>query len=357
MTEDTQLSEDTPMQAAPSPTFNLPVRETPVAAGALHQPAADGAQDEPSSIQKSFALPKYFKPATVKLDNIELLEGQHNYEDWASQIAMVFDAMSVHDIVIEGVEPSANASPSELQGYQALSNNALLILIQVISKPILKKVSKYKSPHAIWKYLKETYYRDSALSFVLQVAGLCLLSTKFEKGKPVSELIDKFDDQWNRVYEMTTGSDPYHQKVRAFLEEDYVKRDFLLAALSEHYPNLVANLTTKVDLTYAEARHHLNSLSSNNQLGDKSTGTTTTTATTSGTTLVTGNNKQTRRRSRWQPKGSEHTSSQPPSTNTKVCTYCKRYGGTAEGHLWQDCRKLKCNQKRKRNAAPNYQQT
>jgi len=180
---------------------------------------------------------------------------------------MVFDAMSVHEIVIEGVEPSANATSSELQGYQVLSKHGLPILIQVISKLILKKVSKYRSPHAIWRYLKETYYRDTAFSFVLQVAGLCLLSSKYEKGKLVSEFMDKFEEQWSRLYEVTTGSDPYRQKFRAFLEENYAKRDFLLAALSEYYPNPVDNLTTKVDPTYAEARHHLISLYSNNQLG------------------------------------------------------------------------------------------
>ena len=39
---------------------------------------------------KSFALSKDFKPAAVKLDNIERLEGQHNYEDWASQMAISY---------------------------------------------------------------------------------------------------------------------------------------------------------------------------------------------------------------------------------------------------------------------------
>jgi len=164
-----------------------------------------------------FALPKEFKPAAVKLDNIERLEGQNNYEDWASQMTMVFDAMGVYDIVIEGSEPDTCASSSspEHARYQALSKHALLILIQVISKSILKKVSKYRSPHGIWKYLKETYYRDTAFSFVHQVAGLCLLSSKCEKGKPVSEFMDKFDDQWNRVYEMTTGPDPYRYEAGA----------------------------------------------------------------------------------------------------------------------------------------------
>ena len=64
--------------------------------------------------------------------------------------------------------------------------------------------------------------------------------------------MDKFEEQWNRVYEMTAGSDPYRRKFRVFLEDDAAKRDFLLANI---YPNSVVNLTTMPDLTTAEVRH------------------------------------------------------------------------------------------------------
>jgi len=37
------------------------------------------AEASASTSHKSFTLPMDFKPAAVKLDNIELLEGQHNY--------------------------------------------------------------------------------------------------------------------------------------------------------------------------------------------------------------------------------------------------------------------------------------
>jgi len=35
---------------------------------------------------RTFALSKDFRPAEVKLSNIEHLEGQQNYEDWSSQM-------------------------------------------------------------------------------------------------------------------------------------------------------------------------------------------------------------------------------------------------------------------------------
>ena len=295
-------------------------------------PVHEAAQAAATS--KSFALPKDFRPAAVKLDNIDVLTGQDNYEDWSSQMSMVFDAMSVYDIVVNGEEPPPNASPSELEGYNALMKHAQLVFIQVISKPILKKVSKFRSPHLIWKYLKETYYRDTAFSFVHQLADLLLLTTRREKNKPITEFMDKFDDQWNRVYNVTAGSERYLLKLRDFLEEDYSKRDFLLAALSVYYPNPVDNLTTKANLTYAEVRHHMKSLSSNNQLEEGENQ--------RNTALVATSSNKSRR-----PRGKK----QSTSTSTKICTYCKNKGGKAEGHLWHDCRKLKRDQQRKKKQA------
>lgn len=130
-------------------------------------------------VRTTFALSKDFRPAEVTLSNIEQLEGQQNYEDWSSQMVMVFGTINILDIVVDGAEPAPDASAEEHEGFLTLSKHALLILIQVISKPILKKVSKYRSLHAIWKYLKETYFRDTAFSFVHQVAGLCLLLCDF----------------------------------------------------------------------------------------------------------------------------------------------------------------------------------
>ena len=155
-----------------------------------------------------------------------------------------------------------------------------------------------------------------------------------EKDKPISEFMDKFDDQWNRVYEMTSGPDRYRQKFRSFVEEDYAKRDFLLAALSDHYPNPVDNLTTKADLSYAEVRYRMQSISSERAESPKSTA------------LAAENSNGKRRRQ----------SGQSQST-TKICTYCKRHGGNAEGHLWNECRKLKKEQKRKKEAAASSEKT
>jgi hypothetical protein len=81
----------------------------------------------------------------VKLDNIDrILTGHENYEDWAEQVTVVLDALQLSEIVIEG-KPTADDATTK-----ALKSHALLLLIQVISKPIIKLVAKKRDPHLIW---------------------------------------------------------------------------------------------------------------------------------------------------------------------------------------------------------------
>jgi len=59
-----------------------------------------------------FLFPIGILPLPWSAINLGDLEDKQHYEDWASQMAMVFDAMSVFDIVVNGLQPSAKASPS-----------------------------------------------------------------------------------------------------------------------------------------------------------------------------------------------------------------------------------------------------
>jgi len=129
------------------------------------------------------------------------------------------------------------------------------------------------------------------------------------------------------------------QKFRAFLEEDYAKRDFLLAALSKHYP-------TKSDLSYAELKHRIRALASNGQLNTPAP------TTIIDAALVT-ENKRARRcqgKAYQNQNQNQNRMMQPPMYE---CSYCKKHGPSYEGHLWQNCRKLKREQKRKRDRTAN----
>jgi len=109
---------------------------------------------------------------------------------------MVFREMGTCSMVINGLAPAENASTAEKDAYLTLFQSALLIMMQVVSKPILKKVSKYETPHAIWKYLHDTYYVDNAFSYIQQWNKFTTMSHNFNPSKPIHELINSWETEW-----------------------------------------------------------------------------------------------------------------------------------------------------------------
>jgi len=68
---------------------------------------------------------------------------------------------------------------------------------------------------------------------------------------------------------------------------------------------------------------------------------------TAGAALVTtSRNKQAR-------QSNDNTAGKSDEIN---CTYCNKHGNTFKGHRWQECRKLRRDQQRRKNQADNKQQ-
>ena len=135
--------------------------------------------------KKSTRTTQFFKPASVKLDNLEILTGHDNFDDWARQMKMVFVAMGSWDIVHNGATPATDADEEEEQAYRELSRQALLTLIQLVSKPILRQITLMDSAASIWLYLQETYYRNTAFSFVHQLTTFFALVSSYDSSKPI----------------------------------------------------------------------------------------------------------------------------------------------------------------------------
>jgi hypothetical protein len=281
-----------------------------------------------STSSATLRINKDMRIPAVKLDNIEILTGHENYDDWADQVTIVLDAMQLSEIVIEGKDLTDGADDDEKAVLKTLRSQALLVLIQLLSKPIMKIVAKKRDPHAIWKYLRETYRRDTAFSFVQQIMNFTSLPSSYDPSDPqaISEFIDRFETEWARLQSLTDGSndsDTYRTKFREFLEEDKAKRDFLLGFLVKHHENVVDNLTTKDSLSYSDVVMKLHSLSSY-----------------SDTSVAYKASRP----------GKKDRDTDP--AEKKECNYCKAHKlGNPQGHTWKDCRKLKAKQDAERETA------
>ena len=56
-----------------------------------------------------------------------------------------------------------------------LRQQALLVVIQLVTEPIMAQLANLTSAHEMWAFLKENYYADTSFSFVHQMQKIFTL--------------------------------------------------------------------------------------------------------------------------------------------------------------------------------------
>ena len=205
----------------------------------------------------------------IKLDNIQPLKGLENYEVWSNQVSLILFAIGAKSIVLSGIVP--DDLTAEHAAY--LTQQAFLIIIQLVSAPIMAQIANFTNPHEMWAYLKENYYSDTYFSLVHQMQVLFTLERTLDTNRPIGEFIQTFETEWSRMYQLASGTSKYKMLMKQVLEQDEAKRDWLLAALVSNHPNIVDNMTSKDNLSYAQLKLRLHSLASNVNRGNRTAGT------------------------------------------------------------------------------------
>lgn len=266
-------------------------------------------------------LLKYNPIRNYPLTNIVLLTGQAVYETWAIFMITIWRTNGMLELVVDGRKPSKDADTEEVRAYTVLYNAAIGIFLQAISSDILKVVLEQSDPHLMWMYLVTEYKRDTAYALVYQVGTLCQLITAYSTSKTLADFIQLFETEWNKLYRLARDSnEEYRQDFAKFLQKDLAKRDFLLGFLSRYKKNVVDNLTTKSDLTFAAVKQHLLDIDYEEV---------------SDTALATGSTI-TKKPVLSRPSGIVK------SYNKTTCSYCKKhYPKSNLNHHWYKCEKLK----------------
>lgn len=254
----------------------------------------------------------------VALHNVVILTGQATYETWSIMMIIIWRTMGLYELIVDGVKSILNAEKDEVRAYTVLRNAAIGTFVQVVHTDILKVLLERGDPHLMWTYIVTEYKRDTAYALVNQLGNLCQLFTAYDSVKPLSEFIQMFESEWYKLYRLARDSNEEHRQDFAnFLQKDLVKRDFLLDFLSLHKKNVVDNLTTKTDLTFAVVKQRLLDID---------------TEKVSHTALATGS----------------MTSKKPVLTRpsriikTITCSYCRKHHPKSNlNHKWYKCLKLK----------------
>ena len=277
------------------------------------------------------------KAPTLKLDNVTILTGQENYNIWAATMKHLLKTIKCAEIVINGIEPEEDASDEEQDAYESLCDHANTLFIQTVSKEILEKIVELEHPHEMWMYLRTQYYRDTAYALVSQIMNLVALPSTYDSSQPISSFVQRFETEWLHLVKMAKSfKDDYRKRFAEFFEEDKAKRDFLLGFLSRHQKNVVDNLSTKDDFTFAEVKQRL--LDLDHEVLESS----------SSDQVALAAFEQ-KRKGKAPAKASNNFNS---GTKTKECTWCKKHHpGRHQGHYWSECLKLKKHQEEKKGKA------
>ncbi|KAI0991954.1 hypothetical protein K3495_g16232, partial [Podosphaera aphanis] len=255
----------------------------------------------------------------VKISNITKLAGQVNYNTWVSTMIIVWRALNVYELVVEGRKPQINDSAEEIKAFESLKNHALTVYLEVVSQDLLDRIIQLEDPHQMWTYLKQQYRRDTSFALVSQMRMLINLVNAYDASSSISDYILAFESEWMNLHRMAKAStDPYRVFLSKFLEEDKAKRDFLLALLAEHHENIVDNITTKDEFSFTEVKQRLMNIDHQKSQ-------------TSQVALITKEDNR-------NFKISKHQSQYNPNQ----CNWCKKHHpGRHLGHSWNNCKRLK----------------
>ena len=226
-------------------------------------PAPPGSATAPSTAPAS-ASPahrkfKHPRVSNLKIDKITTLTGKENYQSWADQLTMNFIAVGLFEVVMNGAKARNGDSYEEWDAYNKIVSEVIVILVQVISKPIMTIIGRIQDPHLIWIHLRTQYYSDTSYSFVQKLHTLFSLSSLYDANKPISEFIETFENEWAALEQLATststassGASSYRRRFNAFLSCDEAKRNILLSSLCHGALTYDSALVTTMSLAPGE---------------------------------------------------------------------------------------------------------
>ena len=272
------------------------------------------------------AFPESYKSRKANWDNIDKLQGAKDYDDWSHQVALLLSALHLDKVVLDGIKP---VTDEETIVYNNMVCDALYLLTQVVSKPIMRKIARTRDPHEIWTYLRTTYYRDNGFNFVWQLHSLFKIADKFNESSEkltIESFVDEYEQQYDRIQNLVAASkyEEYNTTYKTFLDSDRAKKDYLLTALASRYPSVVDNIATKDLLRYEEVKDKLFSLHGFGLL-----------AVNKKEKAMVTSTKKIDKRSRFNKDKN--------AFSTITCFYCQK-----GGHRRSECRKLKADKEKKK---------
>ena len=108
---------------------------------------------------------------------------------------MIFKVVGIFEVVMNRAKHMNRDSHEEWDAYNEIVSEAIIILVQVISKTIMTIIGRIQDPHLIWRHLRIQYYYNTAYSFIYKLYIIFSLSSLYDTNKPISEFIETFENE------------------------------------------------------------------------------------------------------------------------------------------------------------------
>ncbi|KAH0602926.1 uncharacterized protein H6S33_007930, partial [Morchella sextelata] len=228
----------------------------------------------------------------LKFDELSKLQGQSNYQTWASAWRITFNAVDWWEALsIEN--PDENDTELSKIEIKKARKQMHSLLISAVCEEIQPTVVSAENAFHAWKALKDLYDRVSPNTTITLLSRI--LDTKMQEGRSLTEHLATFDVNWNTLKSRCQSAD--HKLAESLLpltKSNEAMVAFLLSSLPKSIGNVVDNIQTKQDNLDEVAPQTGNKL-----LHIRST------------------------------------------ISDKECTWCKKRVQLYKGHEYMECRKLK----------------
>ncbi len=170
----------------------------------------------------------------LKIDNLPRLTGSANYPAWRDTMEILLKCINAFDICKGTDILSTDSKDEEVKEYFKRSNQATLLMMQLVDASLVPIIATHKTPSAIWKALGDKFYRDNSTTFLSQLKTT--FNLRYDESTPLSEYLTLFDTTWTRLQQRCANANetdkrktPYYLK--GLMSDEQSKADFLLLSL------------------------------------------------------------------------------------------------------------------------------
>jgi hypothetical protein len=211
----------------------------------------------PSSAQPEMSASPEIISSSYSLKDIEKLEGQSNFVRWRATIRKILDLEELLEVTI-----SEQAIPVEAAHRKTLKKknlNASLLMQGTIVKEQQYLISNCETAFAAWTNLHNAFDKQNTISSFYQIKAMHDL--KHSDNISITEYIQMFGTMWSDLQNrLANSSETIAANAKALYDMDEYKTIVFLASLSSSMNDIVDNLQTLPNVTYADVISKLQAL-------------------------------------------------------------------------------------------------